>query len=95
MRFIREAAQRCGMTANDLVDETTVSDRYAVTIPSGIRHRLDVEPGDKIRWRLSQSGNLTVEVVKQRYGVFSDFEPVDMGMTNAAEDHDTRVVDSR
>lgn len=81
------------MAANDLVDETTVSDRYAVTIPSEIRHRLDIEPGDNIRWRVTESGELTVEVIKQRYGVFSDFEPVDMGPTNAAEDHDVGAVE--
>ena len=81
------------MAANDLVDETTVTDRYAVTIPSDVRHRLDIEPGDKIRWRVTDAGDLTLEVVKRRHGVFSDFEPVDMGPTNAVDDHDIGTVD--
>lgn len=77
----------------DVVDETTVSDRYAVTIPSPIRDRLDIEPGDTVRWRVAEDGNLSVEVVKQRYGVLADFEPVDMGETHAADDHDLVAVD--
>lgn len=76
------------MGTEETTDETTVSDRYAVTIPAEIRRRLDVEPGDKVRWRLSDSGDLSVELVDQRRGVFDDFEPVDMGETHAAEDHD-------
>lgn len=83
------------MVANELVDETTVNDRYAVTIPSTVRHRFDIEPGDKVRWQLTELGELTIEVVKQRYGVFADFEPVDMGPTHAATDHDTGALESR
>ncbi len=82
------------MATNEFVDETTVSDRYAVTIPSAVRHRLDIEPGDKIRWRVTEAGDLAVAVVKQRYGVLADFEPVDMGDTHAADDHDTGAVES-
>ncbi|PSQ21921.1 AbrB family transcriptional regulator [Halobacteriales archaeon QS_9_67_17] len=76
------------MATDEQVDETTVNDRYAVTIPAVIRRRLDIEPGDKVRWTLTDDGELSVELVGQRLGVFEDFEPVDMGEGNAAEDHD-------
>lgn len=51
-------------------EETTVSDRGMVTIPAALRRRLDIEPGDKLRWKTDEDGNLSVEVVKQRYGAF-------------------------
>ncbi|WP_311173056.1 AbrB/MazE/SpoVT family DNA-binding domain-containing protein [Halobellus ordinarius] len=66
-------------------EETKVSDRGMVTIPANLRRRLDIEPGDKLRWTTDDEGNLSVEVVKQREGVFDDFEPVDAGATNAVE----------
>lgn len=94
MRFIVEAAEGHDMASDDVVDETTVSDRYAVTIPSPIRDRLDIEPGDTVRWRVTETGDLSVEVVKQRFGVLTDFEPADMGETHAAEDHDLVAVDT-
>lgn len=83
------------MAADDVVDETAVSDRFAVTIPATVRDRLDIEPGDRIRWRVTGADEIVVEVVRQRYGVFDDFEPVDIGETHAAEDHDLGVVESR
>lgn len=73
--------------------ETTVNDRFAVTVPAPIRNRLDIEPGDKIRWTLSEDGDLGVNVVKQSQNVLEGFEPVDMGETNAADDHDRRSVE--
>lgn len=75
------------MDTDTYADETTVSERGAVTVPSEIRDRLDIRPGDKIRWRISNDGEVRVEVVNQRFGAFDDFEPVDIGETNAAEDH--------
>ncbi|AGB15594.1 looped-hinge helix DNA binding domain, AbrB family [Halovivax ruber XH-70] len=66
-------------------EETKVSDRGMVTIPATLRQRLDIEPGDKLRWNTNESGALSVEVVHQREGVFDDFEPVDVGQTNAVE----------
>ena len=60
-------------------EETKVSDRGMVTIPASLRRRLDIEAGDKLRWDVDDEGDLTVEVVKQRYGAFDDFEPVAMG----------------
>lgn len=67
------------MATDDSPEETTVSDRGMVTIPASLRRRLDIEPGDKLRWDTDDAGNLSVEVIKQRYGAFDDFEPVSMG----------------
>ncbi|WP_082222529.1 AbrB/MazE/SpoVT family DNA-binding domain-containing protein [Halorubrum halophilum] len=53
-------------------EETTVSDGGMVTIPAALRRRLDIEAGDKLRWTVTDSGDLTVEVVRQRYGAFED-----------------------
>lgn len=60
------------MATDDAPQETKVSDRGMVTIPAALRRRLDIEPGDKIRWDSDDDGNLSVEVVKQRYGAFDD-----------------------
>jgi len=68
--------------------ETPVSDRGAVTVPSEIRERLDIQPGDKIRWEIDDEGEVQITVVKQRYGAFDDFDPVDIGETDAVEEHD-------
>ena len=69
-------------------EETKVSDRGMVTIPASLRHQLDIEAGDKLRWTVNDEGTLSVEVVHQREGVFDDFEPVDIGETNAVEIED-------
>jgi antitoxin PrlF len=75
------------MATEDAPEETTVSDRGMVTIPASLRRRLDIEPGDKLRWEVDDEGGLSVEVVKQRYGAFDDFEPVSMG-GGGSETHD-------
>ncbi|AUG49523.1 AbrB family transcriptional regulator (plasmid) [Haloarcula taiwanensis] len=75
------------MAADDAPEETKVSDRGMVTIPASLRRRLDIEPGDKLRWDTDDDGTLVVEVVKQHYGAFDDFEPVSMG-GDGQETHD-------
>lgn len=75
------------MATEDAPEETTVSDSGMVTIPAALRRRLDIEPGDKIRWDVDEEGALSVEVVKQRYGAFDDFEAVPMG-GDGLETHD-------
>ena len=71
------------MATEEGPEETKVSDRGMVTIPADIRRHLDIAAGDKLRWNTDEGGNLSVEVVHQREGVFDDFEPVDVGETNA------------
>lgn len=75
------------MATEDAPEETKVSDRGMVTIPASLRRRLDIEAGDKLRWDIDEEGNLSVEIVKQRYGAFDDFEPVPMG-GEGSETHD-------
>ncbi len=73
------------MAVDDAPEETKVSDRGMVTIPADIRRRFGIDAGDKLRWNVDDEGQLTVDVVHQREGVFDDFEPVDVGPTNAVD----------
>lgn len=73
----------------DVEDETTVNESYSVTVPAAVRRAADVEAGDKLRWAVDEDGNLSVTVLKQRSGAFSELNPVDIGeSTDAAKDHD-------
>ena len=62
------------MATEDPPVETKVSDRGMVTIPADLRRRLDIKAGDKLRWYTDEQGDLSVEVVKQRYGAFEGDE---------------------
>jgi antitoxin PrlF len=75
------------MVTEEPPEETKVSDRGMVTIPATLRRRLDITAGDRLGWDVDDEGNLSVEVVKQRYGAFDDFEPVSMG-GGGSETHD-------
>ena len=70
--------------ARHVEDETTVNDSGSITVPAPIRREAGIEPGDKLRWTVNEEGALSVEVVKQRVGVFDDFEPVPLGGDGAA-----------
>jgi len=73
------------MIPKETYSETTVNDSRSVTIPKEVCDELGVKPGDKVRWRI-EDGELSVEIIRQRYGAFDDFEPVDIGEeTNAVE----------
>ncbi|MFC5973442.1 AbrB/MazE/SpoVT family DNA-binding domain-containing protein [Halomarina salina] len=74
-------------------EQTTITDHYSVTVPAAIRDRLDIEPGDKITWKVTDDGELTIEVIKQRYGAFDDFDAVDMGETDVTREHDVTGAD--
>lgn len=60
-------------------DESTVTENYAATIPASVRSRLNVHPGDKLRWRATEEGKLEVEIIRQREGALDEFEPESMG----------------
>jgi AbrB family looped-hinge helix DNA binding protein len=76
------------MATDDPPQETKVSDRGMVTIPASLRDRLDIEPGDKLRWSVDKDGGLTVEVVQRRYGAFDDDDlKADLG-GDSLETHD-------
>jgi AbrB family looped-hinge helix DNA binding protein len=66
--------------------ETTVSESYSATVPAAVRERIDLRPGDKLRWRV-EDGELRVEIVHQREGVFDDLETVSAGV-DVVKDHD-------
>jgi AbrB family looped-hinge helix DNA binding protein len=70
-------------------DETTVNDSYSITVPAAIRREANIEAGDRLRWTVDEAGRISVEIVKQRHGAFSDLDPVDTGEeTHATDDHD-------
>lgn len=80
------------MVSEEFSQETTVIDGGTVTIPAGIRQRLDIKPGDKLRWDVTDEGDLIVEVIRQRFGVFDDYEPVEWE-GDALTDHDLMGLD--
>ena len=66
------------MAAEDAEDaETTLDENYAITVPPEFRRQLDLEPGDRLRWRTTDDGRLVAEQVSERYGVAEDLEPID------------------
>lgn len=76
-------------------DETTVNDSYSVTVPATVRKHAEIEPGDTLRWSVDEEGQLSVMVVNERYGAFSELPPVDSGEdTDVVADHDTGTIDT-
>lgn len=70
-------------------DETTINDSYSVTVPAVVRDEIGIEAGDKLRWSVDDEGRLSVGIVKQRYGAFSELEPIETAEeTHVAKDHD-------
>jgi bifunctional DNA-binding transcriptional regulator/antitoxin component of YhaV-PrlF toxin-antitoxin module len=77
------------MSHESVEDETTVNDSYSITVPAVVRKQAGIEAGDKLRWRVDDQGDLSVEVVKQRYGAFTELDPIDTDEEMAAAtDHD-------
>lgn len=58
--------------------ESTVSESFGTTIPAEVRKALQegLEPGDKVKW-VVKDGDVSIEIVRERYGVTSDIEPFD------------------
>ena len=82
------------MATEDVPEETKVSDRGMVTIPASLRRRLDIEAGDKLRWHIDEKDELSVEVVRQRYGAFADDDlKADLG-GDGLETHDLTGYES-
>ncbi|MDY6764523.1 MAG: AbrB/MazE/SpoVT family DNA-binding domain-containing protein [Halobacteria archaeon] len=61
-----------GSETIDTIAEGTVSGNQA-SIPASIREKADIKDGDKIRWYWND-GELSVEVIRRREGVFEGFE---------------------
>ena len=57
---------------DETIGEGAVSGNQA-SIPASIRERADIEDGDRLRWRW-EDGELDVEVIRRRSGVFEDFD---------------------
>ncbi|EMA50824.1 AbrB/MazE/SpoVT family DNA-binding domain-containing protein [Halococcus salifodinae] len=74
----------------ETIGESAISGNQA-SIPAAIRDRADIEDGDRVRWRW-RDGELSVEVVRQRAGVFAEFEGFD-GESETL-DHDRTGLDS-
>lgn len=75
--------------SDEVEDETTVTESYSVIVPAAVRRKAGVEAGNKLRWHFDDDGSLSVELVKQQPGAFSQLDPVDIGeATDAIEDHD-------
>jgi antitoxin PrlF len=71
---------------------TRVNGSGSVTIPKWVREELNIEEGDSIRWTVDEDGELSVEIVRERYGAFEDFEPgTGKEETNSVEDLDKRA----
>jgi len=72
------------------VSESKVSGNQA-NIPAEIRHSLDIDDGDGLRW-FYEDGEVRVEVVHRKEKTFGDWEPEelveDVEETDVVEEHD-------
>lgn len=66
--------------------ESTVTESFGTTIPSEVRSALreGLEPGDKVRWAV-EDGEVSVDIVRERYGTLSEAGPYEGEPTNAVE----------
>jgi bifunctional DNA-binding transcriptional regulator/antitoxin component of YhaV-PrlF toxin-antitoxin module len=81
------------MGSEGVDSESKVSGNQA-NIPVHIRQKLDINDGDKLRWRIEDDGTLRVEVVQQRRGTFRDFDGYDGDQaTEVTTDHDAWGVE--
>jgi AbrB family looped-hinge helix DNA binding protein len=53
-------------TSREVEDETTVDERFSVTVPAAVRRAAGVEAGDRLRWAVDEDGSLSVEPPVQR-----------------------------
>ena len=80
------------MSSESVDSESKVSGNQA-NIPAHIRRELDIDDGDKLRWKIEDDGTLRVHVVQQRTGTFSDFDGYDGDEETAVtESHDAWSV---
>ena len=81
------------MSSERVDSESKVSGNQA-NIPARIRRELDIDDGDKLRWRIEDDGTLRVRVVQQRSGTFGDFDGYDGDReTEVTDEHDAWGVD--
>ena len=81
------------MSSESVDSESKVSGNQA-NIPARIRRELDIDDGDKLRWRIEDDGTLRVNVVQQRSGTFDEFDGYDgESQTDVTDEHDAWGVD--
>lgn len=81
------------MSSESVDSESKVSGNQA-NIPARIRRELDIDDGDRLRWRIEDDGTLRVQVVQQRRGTFGDFDGYDGDReTGVTVEHDAWGVD--
>lgn len=84
---------RPNVSSERVDSESKVSGNQA-NIPARIRRELDIDDGDKLRWRVEDDGTLRVRVVQQRRGTFDEFDGYDGEReTTVTDDHDAWGVD--
>ena len=72
------------MSSESVDSESKVSGNQA-NIPAYIRRELDIDDGDKLRWRIEDDGTLLVRVVQQGSGTVDGFD-------GYSGDHETEVT---
>lgn len=76
------------MSSEGVDSESKVSGNQA-NIPARIRRELDIDDGDKLRWKIEDDGTLRVQIVQRRGGTFSDFDGYDgEEETDVTTEHD-------
>ena len=58
-----------------------ISAKGAVTIPSGIRQRLRLKPGDRVRFRETREGTVVVEPIHDLLDLKGMLDPKDIHLT--------------
>lgn len=74
--------------------ESTISGNQA-NIPARIRRELDIDDGDRIRWKVEDDDTLRVQIVQRRNGTLSGFDGYGGDEdTDVTVDHGARDVDT-
>ncbi|ERH12210.1 MAG: SpoVT / AbrB like domain protein [halophilic archaeon J07HB67] len=74
--FLTENDERLIMAETD---ESQVGEDGTVSVPDSVRETADVRPGDTVRWRVDDDGTVSVEIVRETTGVFSELETLSTG----------------
>jgi AbrB family looped-hinge helix DNA binding protein len=74
--------------------ETTITVKGQVTIPVEVRTKLDLRPGDKLRFHLTEAGELTIEPRRHR-SIFDQLETLrlpSIGRSSTQADIDEAIA---
>jgi AbrB family looped-hinge helix DNA binding protein len=63
--YLSRQSEQSSMS-REVEDETTVDERFSVTVPAAVRRAAGVEAGDRLRWAVDEDGSLSVEPPVQR-----------------------------